>query len=140
MNLTVRRQLRLMASIGVEPGRLPDIVVHDAVFQPWAERLKSGPISVLRDIADGHTHHIIESEVEAQDEHYGLAIKQYLERHDFDVTIDDPELDQAVLRAVQALPDTFPGKDEVLREVPKLTTLEKTALLERLSTRSPARS
>lgn len=132
MRLIIEHQGRRVAIIAVTDVGALEIEAVDPQFSSWSDRLRAGDISMFHDVHEQQQRKIVRTVIEPRDPVYPLAIKQYLERHGFDVTIEDPELDQAVLRAVQALPDTFPGKAEVLREVPTLTTLEKTALLERL--------
>jgi len=132
MKLIVRQLNKHQANIIAEPGRPLVFEIIDKGFQPWLAKLTTGKISVMKDFLVEDGHQMFLTETDKFDEHYGLAIKQYLERQGFEVVIDDPELDQAVLRAVQSLPDDIPGKAEVLAELPNLTVLEKTTLLENI--------
>ena len=133
MKLSIRQSNKQLCAITAEPGRPLVFEIIDKEFQSWVAKLTTGKLSVMKDFPVENGHQMLLTETDKYDEHYGLAIKQCLERQGFEVLIDDPELDQAVLRAVQSLPDDIPGKMEVLAELPNLTTLEKTTLLENIS-------
>lgn len=136
MKLTVSYNGQAVAIITIERNAAPAVQVIDPTFQSSAERLSAGRVSVMQDHFTKATNTIYLTSADQSDEHYPLAIKQFLERNGFEVDLDTPELDQVLVTAIQSLPDDL--KAEAQKDIPHLTTLEKSILVEKLTPAPPS--
>ncbi len=96
------------------------------------QKAETEGITRLRDIHQNNIITTIEENVTPSDPHFYLALLGWLRRNGYEVIPATPDIDKRLIALIKRLPDEVKEKTELLKEVPDLTYLEKTFLLEEL--------
>lgn len=102
------------------------------------EYAKKG-ITRLIDVKSNSSNIIIEEPVSRSDPNFQLAFKEWLGRYGYEIKEPRPETDEEIKKLANAVPNEE-LKNKILEELPKMTYLEKTFILETLKEKFDARS
>lgn len=105
---------------------IPDVnfkVILDSVFKDGVPR--------FFDFENKDGREMAVSVIKPNEKDFDLALLGWLRRNGYQVEIVDPKLDKTVESLIKNLPDS-PFKSGAVRELPNMTYLEKTFLLEEI--------
>jgi hypothetical protein len=102
-------------------------------LQSLVTTAKTDGVKALAAINQESAHITVRRRVAPSDQHFGLALIQWLRQRGYILVQHRPDLDVRLKKMLKTIPDDSAAKQQVLKLLPSMTTLEKTHIIAALA-------